>query len=129
MISSKMITIITVTTLIIFLIIPVQSIPTHHKRWTFNSWRLHGRPHPAQTPTNPPTGSILSITYIKIFFSILNLESYSSTISTTSTINHQEHSVDVDNYDDRDSYKMLLQLLQFFQMLEYDEKNKSNGYI
>lgn len=34
------------------LILPIQSMPTddafnklssHHKRWTFNTWRLHGR--------------------------------------------------------------------------------------
>ena len=41
-----------ITALIILLIFPVQSmsidddfakLPTSHKRWTFNTWRLYGR--------------------------------------------------------------------------------------
>jgi len=40
------------------IIIPIQSIPTRHKRWTFNSWRLHGRRYTPNTPLNPTTGLI-----------------------------------------------------------------------
>jgi hypothetical protein len=50
--SSKTIFIVAVIALIMFFVYPIQSIsindhsvklPTRHKRWTFNTWRLHGR--------------------------------------------------------------------------------------
>ncbi len=44
-----------VTAMIMLLIIPIQSIPTRQKRWTFNTWRLHGRRY---IPINPATGLI-----------------------------------------------------------------------
>jgi hypothetical protein len=45
-----------VTAMIMLLIIPIQSVPTRQKRWTFNTWRLHGRRY---APINPITGLIL----------------------------------------------------------------------
>jgi hypothetical protein len=50
--SSKTIFIIAAIALIMLFVFPIQSIsinddsvqfPTRHKRWTFNTWRLHGR--------------------------------------------------------------------------------------
>ncbi len=50
--SSKILFIIGVITLMMLFVLPVQSmsindgsvkLPTRHKRWTFNTWRLHGR--------------------------------------------------------------------------------------
>ncbi len=50
--SSKLILISAVMALILCLVVPIQSmsinadsahLPIRHKRWTFNTWRLHGR--------------------------------------------------------------------------------------
>lgn len=50
--SLKMLVVVNIIVLIMLLILPIQSMPTddafnklssHHKRWTFNTWRLHGR--------------------------------------------------------------------------------------
>lgn len=50
--SSKTIFLFAIIALIMLFVYPIQSIPTNdqsenlpirHKRWTFNTWRLHGR--------------------------------------------------------------------------------------
>jgi hypothetical protein len=50
--SSKLTAMIAVLALIVLFIFPIGSmtidndsvkLPTRHKRWTFNTWRLHGR--------------------------------------------------------------------------------------
>jgi len=50
--SSKTIFIVAVIALIMLFVYPIQSmsindhsvkLPIRHKRWTFNTWRLHGR--------------------------------------------------------------------------------------
>jgi len=50
--SSKIVFIIAVIALMMLFVFPIQSmsindgslkLPTRHKRWTFNTWRLHGR--------------------------------------------------------------------------------------
>jgi hypothetical protein len=119
--SSKTVTMITLTVLIMLLIIPVQSIPTRHKRWTSNSRRLHDPRYTPHAPLNPIYGLIyFSIkNNIKIY---LNLESYSPTISTDA--NYQDQPV---NDDYGNSYEMLFRLLRFFQMLDY-EQEKNNDY-
>ncbi|CAF2495594.1 unnamed protein product [Rotaria sp. Silwood2] len=79
----------------------------HHKRWTFNSWRLHGRRYTSQAPLLNPT-----------------IEPFSFTISPD--VNHQDQLLDVDNDDDDDTYKRLLHQLQLFQKLELKQK-EDNG--
>lgn len=50
--SSKIIFVFTIIALIMLFVCPIQSsttndqsdkLPIRHKRWTFNTWRLHGR--------------------------------------------------------------------------------------
>ncbi len=70
--SSKTIFIIAAIALIMLFVFPIQSIsinddsvqfPIRHKRWTFNTWRLHGR-------RQLSNGLILIFLKKKIFFLI-----------------------------------------------------------
>lgn len=56
--SLTTITMIAVITLIIGFTVPIKSLPLHEKRWTFNTWRLHGHRHAPHASINPTTGLI-----------------------------------------------------------------------
>ncbi len=101
------------------IIIPIQSIPTRHKRWTFNTWRLHGHRYKPHTSLNPTTGLI--------FFNIKKYENIFKFRILFNDVNHQDQPVNVDNDIDDESYNMLLRLLQFFQILDREQKEKDNG--
>ena len=58
--SSRIIVLITIAAMIMLLLIPVESIPTRQKRWTFNTWRLHGRRYtPHATKQSEPGRNLL----------------------------------------------------------------------
>ncbi len=98
---------------------------TPNKRWTFNTWRLHGPKYASHAPVNPTTGRILFKIKNKIKINVyLSLEPYSSTVPTY--VNPQGQFLDI---DDDERLKTLLQLLRFLQMLDHEEKQqeKDNG--
>ncbi|UJR25081.1 hypothetical protein I4U23_006441 [Adineta vaga] len=99
--------IITVTALIILVVSPIQSMSTHGKRWTFNTWRLHGS-------RNTPQASTLSTT-----------EPASSTIA----INVEQLLNDIPDYkgDDGDRLKILLNFERTLEKLRSEEKEKNDG--
>ncbi|CAF1316165.1 unnamed protein product [Adineta steineri] len=105
--SSKTIaTVISVTALIILFVSPLQSMPIHDKRWTFNTWQLHGPRYTPHTSTNPTT------------------EAYSSTVSTN--INPHDQLLNFD-FEHNDPLKMLIKFMRVLEMLEREQKEKSNG--
>jgi hypothetical protein len=75
----KTATMITITMLIMILIFLTHSMPTdelikpltRHKRWTFNTWRLHGPQHTSHAPIPLTTGMILYAINIRIYIFIL----------------------------------------------------------
>ncbi|CAF1060193.1 unnamed protein product [Rotaria sordida] len=101
---------ITLATLITMLIIPIKSMSMRDKRWTFNSWRLHGRRYTSHAPVLTPT-----------------IEPYPPTIATD--VNPQDQLLNGDNDEDDNIYNSLICRLQLFQKLDRKQKVEDNDNI
>jgi hypothetical protein len=99
---STLVSVISLTSLIFFVIISARSMSldeslessAHVKRWTFNTWRLHGRRHTPATPLN------------------LSNDKAQQLLNTASS-------------DENDPFKLLERLLRFFQILEREDKTNN----
>ncbi|CAM4855824.1 unnamed protein product [Rotaria socialis] len=100
---------------------PIQSESMRSKRWTFNTWRLHGGRYASHTTSfNPNIGLIFLGNFKvsnKIFF---HLVPHYSTIFAD--VNDQDQLLNVDNDNDDPTIKILTRQLRFCQLLDLAHK-------
>ncbi|CAF3245185.1 unnamed protein product [Rotaria socialis] len=82
---------------------PIQSESMRSKRWTFNTWRLHGGRYASHTTSLNP-----------------NIVPHYSTIFAD--VNDQDQLLNVDNDNDDPTIKILTRQLRFCQLLDLAHK-------
>jgi hypothetical protein len=113
--SSKIVFIIALIALMMLFVFPIQSmsindgslkLPTRHKRWTFNTWRLHGR--------RQLSNGLIYIFIKKKYLFFLFLDLY---FPKTSNVDHQ---YDMFNNENDVARKIHEPLSKFFQELNHE---------
>ena len=112
---------VTVIALIILLSSPIQSMSMHRKRWSFNTWRLHGsRTFPASTPY-PTTG------LYRLLVSTEATSSYSEPSSTTAPMDINQIVLAEHDYEN-DPIAVLTQFLRVLEMMNREQHEKTNSH-